>query len=305
MKLLITQGFSDYELLDSGDGRRLERFGKYILVRPDPQIIWKPSLAASEWEKADARFIQRDRGDKGDTGDRWDKRENIPEKWEMTYKDVKFYAKLSPFKHTGIFPEQHLMWDFISDVIMNEVKNPKKSFANTQDDKPKILNLFAYTGIASLVAARAGASVTHVDASYPTIGWGRENQALSNMDDKPIRWILDDCTKFVEREIKRGVKYDAIIMDPPVYGHGPKGEVWDFLKSFPYLLELCKQVLTDEPLFFLVNAYAISASFLTLENVLRDMMKDYGGTVESGELIIEEKSAKRLLSTGIYARWSA
>ncbi|HSX09032.1 MAG TPA: class I SAM-dependent methyltransferase [Candidatus Saccharimonadales bacterium] len=301
MRILSTPGWEDYELLDSGDGKRFERFGKYRLVRPDPQIIWKPRLSISEWQKADAEF---DAGKK-----EWVVRTHIPDKWLLKYKDISFYAKLSPFKHTGIFPEQTLQWEWISSVMVfsslkrqNQQRNNNSS--SNSDTNLRVLNLFGYTGIASLVSAVGGASVTHVDASRPTIGWARENQDASGLNSKPIRWILDDAVKFVQREVKRGVKYDGIIMDPPVYGHGPTGEKWDFNESFPTLLSLCRSILSENPSFILINAYAISSSALMLENVLADYVGDLKGTVEVGELALEEKSAKRLLSTGIFARWS-
>lgn len=277
MNVLKTAGWQDYELLDSGNGRRLERFGKYVLSRPDPQAVWEvgsPDL----WKSADAEF----------TNDKWIMK-NTPASWQISYKDLLFYVRPTPFKHTGVFPEQHLNWDFIAD--------------KTREDS-NVLNLFGYTGIASLIAAKAGAKVTHVDASKSAITWTRENQELSKLADKPIRWILDDALSFVQREIKRGVKYDGIIMDPPAYGHGPKGEVWDFNKDLPKLLNACKQVLSDKPLFFIINAYAVSASSLMLNNLLEDTMKSFGGSIEYGELVLEEKKRKRLLSTGIFARWS-
>lgn len=300
MNIDKTIGWDDYELIDSGNGYRLERFGRYILSRPDPQIIWKKKLPASVWYNSDAVF-ERDNEDKG----RWIRKNNLPDKWLMKYKNLSFFVKLTPFKHTGVFPEQHLQWDFIEDVILNEVKNPNRILRDAQDDRmPNILSLFAYTGIATLAAADAGAKVTHVDASYPAIGWARENQLASKLSDKPIRWIQDDCIKFVEREIKRGVKYDGIIMDPPAFGHGPDGKTWKFNYDFPHLLELCKQVLADKPLFIIVNAYAISSSALMLKNVMEDYLHDLNGKIEVGELALEEKQNKRLLSTGIFARCS-
>lgn len=276
----------NYELLDSGEGRRLERWGKYILDRPDPQIIWKKNLPSPEWQKADA-FFKRITEDKG----MWQSKSKIPEKWILEHEDVKFYAKLSPFKHTGIFPEQATQWDYIYSQITNH-KSPVT-----------ILNLFAYTGIVSLFAAKAGANVTHVDASRPAITWANENRALNN-DKWPIRWIIDDALKFTAREIKRGMKYDAIIMDPPAYGHGPAGEVWDFNRDFPKLLTNCQQILSNTPLFVLVNAYAISSSSITLANTLNDAFKSILGNIENGELTLKETSGGRLLSTGIWARWS-
>lgn len=281
---LINTGWDDYELIDSGNGEKLERFGKYTLVRPDPQLIWNPTLTRQEWEKADALFT-RITEDKGT----WQK--TMPEKWEMHYKNLTFICKLSPFKHTGVFPEQSLHWDF----IMQSIEKANR--------ETTVLNLFGYTGIASLAAAAAGAKVTHIDASYPAIGWGRENQALSKLEEKPIRWILEDCVRFVQREIKRGVKYDGIIMDPPKFGHGPKGERWQFEDMFGKLMELTTQILSPDPIFFLVNAYAISASSIMLGNVLSDHLGKYAGSLESGELLLKQTAGNRLVSTGIYAKW--
>lgn len=289
-QLLLPSPWSDYELLDSGHGKRLERFGKYTIIRPDPQCLWKPSLPQSEWEKSDAEFAQS--GKKGDEKGHWQTKV-VPSKWLLNYKNLRFYAKLSPFKHTGIFPEQAANWDFIEKILTN-LKTPPQ---------PKILNLFGYTGIASLIAAQSGAQVTHIDASYPTIGWARENQKASGLEDKPVRWILDDCLKFVEREMRRGNKYEGIILDPPVLGHGPNGEKWEFNVSFPKLLACCIKLLSEKKLFIIINAYAISASSLMLENVLKDHLTS--GSIESGELVLQESKSKRLLSTGIYARWSA
>lgn len=277
----------NYELIDSGDGRRLERFGEYLLDRPDPQIIWKKTLDQSEWEKCDA-YYKRITEDKGE----WINKGQVPEKWQIQHSGVKFWAKLSPFKHTGIFPEQSEQWDY----MYYKVKEEKR--------KIKVLNLFAYTGIATLFAAKAGAEVTHVDSSKPAITWANENRILNGMEDLPIRWIVDDAIKFTGREIKRGVKYDVIMMDPPVYGHGPAGEVWDFNKHFPELLKNCKQLLSVSPLFIMVNAYAISSSSITLANTLNDYFGDVGGRIENGELTLKENSGGRLLSTGIWARWN-
>jgi 23S rRNA (cytosine1962-C5)-methyltransferase len=286
MTILTSPGWDDYELLDSGYGFRLERFGKYRLVRPDPQIIWKTRLSLQDWKNVDARFDPEKK--------QWILNQTMPEKWLMHYAGVSFYAKLSPFKHTGVFPEQILQWEWIKKKIKDADKKPADI---------KILNLFGYTGIASLVCASLGASVAHIDASRPTLGWARENQAVSNLSDRPIRWILDDAMKFVQREVKRGVKYDGILMDPPIYGHGPGGETWDFNESFPKLLALCRKVVTQKPLFILINAYAISSSSVMLENVLNDYVSDMEGTIESGELALIEKSGGRLLSTGIFTRW--
>jgi 23S rRNA (cytosine1962-C5)-methyltransferase len=281
----------NYELIDSGDGRRLERFGDYILDRPDPQIIWKKILPPEGWNKADAIFRDRWINPAPQSGARINK--NVPQKWQMEHMGIKFWAKLTPFKHTGVFPEQSGQWEYINNQICKS--------ANSQIN---VLNLFAYTGIASLFAAKGGAKVTHVDASKPAITWANENRDLNGMQDAPIRWIVDDAVKFTEREIKRGVKYDAIIMDPPIYGHAPNGIPWDFNKDFPRLLENCKKILGDKPLFVLVNAYAISSSSITLANTLQGAFGNLGGNIENGELTLKETSGGRLLSTGIWAKWS-
>ncbi len=287
MQVHITKGWHEYELLDSGNQKRLERFGKYILKRPDPQAIWSPHLSLHAWEKADARFEKNKEGE-----EQWEKRTEVPDKWLMHYKNLSFFAKLTPFKHTGVFPEQHLQWDFVEEKI------------KTVNRPVSILNLFAYTGIASLVAANAGGQVTHVDSSKPTIAWAKENQMASGLQEKPIRWILDDVLKFVAREIKRENFYDGIIMDPPAYGHGPGGKVWEFNQSFPKLLHLCRQVLSKQPLFMIVNAYAISSSAIMLSNMLSEITHGLGGNIEVGELALQEKDTTRLLSTGIFGRWT-
>lgn len=281
MIILTAPNWSDYQLLDTGSGFRLEKFGKYILKRPDPQILWKPKLPKSEWDKADASF----------ENDKWIVKTKMPDKWLMEYQDLKFWVKLSPFKHTGIFPEQASQWNFIKEKITQSGR------------KISILNLFAYTGIASIACAKAGAKVTHLDASRPAIGWAKENQKASGLPENSIRWILDDALKFTQREIKRGIKYDGIILDPPIYGHGPEGEIWDFNKDFPKLLENCRQILSEKPLFIIINAYAISSSAIMLENMLKDL--NLKGKIEAGELALKESKSDdfgRLLSTGIFAR---
>ena len=290
MDVLQTNGWDQYELIDSGDGYRLEKFGKYTLQRPDPQVIWKKKAPESLWQKADAIF-QRTTADKG----QWVKENPLmSQQWPITYKNITLQMKLSPFKHTGVFPEQHIQWDSIESAVTDSAKQGKS---------PRILNLFAYTGAASLIAAQSGASVTHVDASKPAIAWARENQHLSHLDDKPIRWILDDCVKFLQREVKRGVKYDGIIMDPPVFGHGPQGNIWKFNDFFPELMELSSKVLSDTPLFIIVNAYAISSSSIMLENVFMDYFPNLGGNLKIGELALKESMGGRLLSTGQYLSW--
>lgn len=270
----------DYKLIDSGAGRRLERFGKYILDRPDPEVMWSKNLSELEWKKADAKFV-----------DKWTTNTNFPEKWEFEVDDLKINLKLTPFKHVGIFPEQKFEWDLISKLI-------------SLSSNPHILNLFGYTGVASLHALAAGAKVTHVDASRPAMTWFKENQRLSDLFDKPARIFIDDALKFTVREIKRGVKYDGVIMDPPVYGHGPNGEKWSFGKDFPTLLDNVCKILTKDPLFVIVNAYAISSSSVSLANILSDKLKSFGGNITNGELTLKEASTERILTTGIYAIWT-
>ena len=301
MIVLTTSGWTDYELLDSGGGYRLERFGSYTLARPDPQAIWDRQLDKDIWEHADATFSH----------DRWNLHTQIPQKWLFTYYHhgigtgqeirLKLWAKLTPFKHTGIFPEQSLQWEWMLAKLQNQ---SARQTPNEAKPEIKILNLFGYTGAASLIAASAGASVTHVDASKPSVAWAKENQAASGLSTRPIRWILDDVLKFTNRELKRGNHYDGIVMDPPVYGHGAKSEIWKFNESFPKLIKICQQLLSKNPLFLIINAYAISASSLMLENLLNDVTKDLGGTTEAGEIALAEKGSGRLLSTGIFGRWS-
>ena len=280
----------DYELLDSGNGRRLERFGKYILNRPDPEVLWQKNLPDSEWEKADAEFV-RSYEDKG----KWVTKGDFPEKWIITHNDLKVILKLSPFKHTGVFPEQEFEWDLINKLIKESVGKESK--------EPNILNLFGYTGVASLSALSAGAKITHVDASRPAITWFKENQKESGLDEKSARIIIDDAIKFTGREIKRGVKYDGIMMDPPVYGHGPNGEKWSFNKDFPVLLENVSKLLTEKPLFVIVNAYAISSSPTSIANIMQDKLKEFKGNITHGELTLKESNSERILSTGIYSIW--
>ncbi len=284
---LSPQGWIDYELLDSGEGAKLERFGKYTLVRPDKGIFWRRTLPAKRWEDVDAIF-QQPAGGEG----RWIQKRSVPDRWLMHYGELAFWARLTPFRHTGIFPEQAPQWDWIG----KQIRSARQSV--------NVLNLFAYTGIATLAAAAAGASVTHVDASRPTLAWARENASAAGLQDRPIRWILDDALKYVRRESRRGRRYDGIIMDPPVFGRGPQGEIWRFEKSFPLLLDACKEILSEQPLFILITAYAIQESSLLLYNLLSDWMKLNGGHIAVGELVLQDTAAHRPLSTAIYACWS-
>lgn len=293
LTLITPQNWSDFSLIDSGNGEKLEQYGQYVLRRPDPQILWQPTKPQADWQNADAEF-RRIREDKGF----WRGAPNMPEEWPVHWQDCTFLAKLSPFKHTGIFPEQAAHWGWFRPLIENRVAQAQEQGS----EPPHILNLFAYTGGASIVAAKAGARVTHVDASRSSIGWAKKNQEASGLDADSIRWILDDVLAFVQREVKRGVRYDGIIMDPPVYGHGPKGERWDFKSSLPRLLQLVSEVLVEQPLFVVLNAYAVSTSAITLGNLLEETMSEKSGEVSIGELALQEESG-RLLSTGIWSRW--
>jgi 23S rRNA (cytosine1962-C5)-methyltransferase len=290
--LLEAKNWKDYALLDSGDGLKLERFGNYVFVRPESQAMWKRALT-SEWKNADALFISTGE----ESGGHWDFKKKIDEQWMMHYplphskNGLTFKAMTTPGRHIGVFPEVASHWDFMADLI------------HRVDTPPNILNLFGYTGLATLAAASAGAKVTHVDASKKAVSWARENQELSGLGDAPIRWIVDDALKFVQREGKRGVKYDGIILDPPKFGRGPKGEVWEVYKSLPNLLETCHACLSDDPLFVVTTIYAVRASAIHVAQAMDDMMKGFSGKIEMGELVTREQSAGRLLSQAVYARW--
>ena len=297
-RIETTNATGDYELLDSGDGEKLERYVKIMIARPDPQALWHKLLPDATWKKADAYFKREKavtRGDGSSSGRDagWQTRFVVPDRWEIGFDKLRFLIKLSPFKHTGLFPEQASNWDWIREKI----KSAKRTV--------QVLNLFGYTGGATLAAAQVGAEVCHLDGSKTAIGWARDNATASGLAAKPIRWILDDARKFVEREIKRGRRYDGIIMDPPAFGHGPNGEVWKIEEDFPKLLEVCREALSDKPLFFLINGYASGYSALAYKNNLLGVMKGYEGTIEVGELTIGESQSDRLLPCGIFARWSA
>lgn len=288
IEITIPQG--DYALLDSGEGEKLERYGKYVLARPDPQALW-PKHLQKEWAGADAVFIRR-----GKTVE-WKKKKTLPKEWPVSIGGFTMEIRPTSFKHTGLFPEQLPNWTWIGKKIADEkLKNKGK--------KISVLNLFGYTGGATLACAKAGAEVVHLDGSKMAITWARKNAALSGLEAAPIRWILDDAIGFLRREVKRGNRYDGIIMDPPAFGHGPKGEVWRIEEQFAELLELCKNVLSSDPLFFLINGYASGYSPIAYENNLKEMMRSTGGTIEIGELTIAEANSNRLLPAGIFARWS-
>lgn len=287
LKIVATRPSKDYELLDSGDGEKLERYGKYTFRRPDPQALWQKNLSEKEWNNSHFSF-RRD-GKKGD----WIVAPGVPERWQIDFGTLKFWIRPTAFKHTGLFPEQLPNWEWMQKVITSSKRK-----------EIKVLNLFGYTGGASLACAKAGASVVHVDGSKVAIGWGKDNAALSGLSEKPIRWILDDAREFVRREIKRGNKYDGIILDPPAFGHGPNKELWKIEEHLPDLLKMCGEVLSDAPLFFLINGYASGYSAIAYENNLTPMLEQYGGSFEKGELTIEESKTGRLLPCGIFARWS-
>ena len=296
--LLESSRWIDYALIDSGDGLKLERFGRYVFVRPESQAMWKRTLD-SEWKNAHAVF--QPTGE--ESGGHWDFKKKVDEKWEMRHtlthgpspnargESLRFWAMTTPGRHLGVFPEVAAHWDWCSDLIVRS------------KEQPNILNLFGYTGLATLAAASAGAKVTHVDASKKSVSWARDNQALSNLADKPIRWIVDDALKFVQREARRGAKYDGIILDPPKFGRGPKGEVWEVYKSLPTLLESCRECLSNDPLFVVTTIYAVRASAIHVAQAMEDMMSAFEGKIDMGELVTREQSAGRLLSQAVYARW--
>jgi len=289
--ILEVQPNADYALLDSGAGRKLEQYGPYRIVRPEGQAIWQPAWPDKEWDKADAVFT----GDTDEEGiGRWRfPKAPLGETWPMRHDGIDYLGRFTSFRHVGVFPEQASHWDHMAGLI-RDAKRPVK-----------VLNLFGYTGLASLVAARAGAEVTHVDASKKAIGWARENQEVARLTDKPIRWIVEDAMKFAEREERRGSRYDIVLFDPPAYGRGPKGEVWHLFEHLPALADLCRSILTPRPLAVVLTAYSIRASFFATHALVRDTFAGMGGRVESGELVIRETSAGRALSTSLFSRWVA
>jgi len=294
---LESSHWTDYALLDSGDGLKLERFGNYVFVRPESQAMWKRALDV-EWKQAHAIF--QPTGE--ESGGHWDIKKKVEEKWEMRYildpslvtkGELRFWGMTTPGRHLGVFPEVASHWDWFSGLIAQSKK------------ESNVLNLFGYTGLATLAAAHAGAKVTHVDASKKSVSWARDNQALSNLTERPIRWIVDDALKFVQREVRRGTKYDGIILDPPKFGRGPKGEVWEVYKSLPNLLEACRECLSEDPLFVVTTIYAVRASAIHVAQAMEDMMDGFEGKIEMGELVTREQSAGRLLSQAVYAKWES
>jgi len=326
--LLSSPNWKDYELLDSGDGLKLERFGLYTFVRPEVQALWTRSLPGVSWDSSHAVF--QPSGE--ESGGHWTFLKKVPEQWEMKYSlnpgafkqlgtrpkvrgELCFSVMTTPGRHLGVFPECAAHWDWMAGLINGHLgahretrdftKRFSTGFSSTKGTVVNVLNLFGYTGLASLACVAAGAQVTHVDASKKSVSWAQANQIHSRLAEKPVRWIVDDALKFVEREARRGVKYDAILLDPPKFGRGPKGEVWEVYKSLPKLLQACREVLSDQPLFVVLTIYALKLPAIHAYSALAEMMKGYSGNLECGELVTEEKSAGRLLSQAVFARWNS
>ncbi len=288
----IANQWKDYKILDMADGQKLEKWGDIILSRPDPQIIWKQKSFPEKWNKINATYHRSKTG-----GGSWEFNKKLPQKWQIKYKDLTFNIKPMGFKHTGLFPEQAVNWDWMIETI-KQAKEKRKS-------EIKVLNLFAYTGGATVACLSAGASVCHVDSSKGMTTWAKENVVSSGLEDRSVRFIVDDVIKFVNREIRRGNTYDAIIMDPPSYGRGANGEVWQFENNLYDLVELCTKVLSKKPLFFLINSYTTGISSKVLEDIIYlTVAKKYKGKIESGEIGLPMEESKLILPCGIYGRWS-
>ena len=287
----IARDWKDYEILDMADGMKLERWGNVVLTRPDPQIVWKDRSFKKLWNETFAVYERSSSG-----GGAWNYKKVVPKQWNVKYKNLTFNVKPMGFKHTGIFPEQAVNWDFMIEKIKNERTRTGR--------KIKVLNLFAYTGCTSVACLSAGAEVTHIDSSKGMIEWAKENVKSSGLIDRPIRFLIDDVIKFVNREIRRGNKYDAIIMDPPSYGRGANGEVWHFEENISGLVDLCMNILSDDPLFFLINSYTTGISSQVLENILiMKMPKKIKGTYSNGEIGLPMTNSKLILPCGIFAKW--
>lgn len=298
LAILTTPGWDDYALLDSGAGKKLERFGANTIVRPEPQAIWQPSGAAAAWDAADAFFDAKPgdgkAGDEDDNWGRWRFARDLPPEWSVAYRDIRVACRFTAFRHVGLFPEQAPHWDWVAD------RKP----AVADGARPKLLNLFAYTGAASLVAAAAGYEVTHVDASKKAIAWAKENQAASGLTQAPIRWICEDATKFVAREVRRGNRYHGILLDPPKFGRGPANETWRIEEGLMPMLADCATLLAPGPSFLMLTAYAIRLSALSLLEAARDPLGALGGNLEAGELAVAQRAGGRYLSTSLYVRWT-
>ncbi len=284
---LTTPDWQDYDLLDSGDGRKLERFGPHTLIRPEAQASWRPALPAADWKDADAEFHMT-----GSQGGVWTYRRPMEKSWSIGYKVLRFRVRAAESRQVGVFPENASHWDWISEQV-------------AAAGRPvHVVNLFGYTGLASLAAAQAGARVTHVDASKKAVAWARENQSLSGLADRPVRWIVDDALSYVRREERRGVRYDGLIMDPPAFGRGPDGEVWTLATLFPLLCQACRAVLSPQPLFIVITGYTREMSLEFLRQMASSMVPGEGGSLSTGQLATRERSAGRLLVNSLFARWA-
>ncbi len=287
--VMRTEGWADYALLDSGGGRKLERYGPYRVVRPEPQALWAPSLPAQVWEAADATFDPTDEDDAG----RWRFTGTPLETWPLSWKDVRFHGRFTAFRHLAFFPEQAANWAWLDAQVRGH------------GGQPKVLNLFGYTGVASLVMAAAGASVTHLDASKKAVAWARENAELSALADRPIRWIVEDARRYAQREVRRGSRYDGIILDPPKYGRGPAGKVWRLFENLPELTYLCAELLSESASFLILNTYAERISGVALSGLLSEKLSQRSGTIKWGELALAQEGGARQVGMSFYARWAA
>lgn len=288
LEVLRARGWDHYALIDSGGGHKLERYGAVTVIRPEPQAMWRPAAPEEVW-RADAEFT----GAHEEEGPgRWRADRALPETWPLPYRGVTLGCRLTAFRHIGVFPEQRAHWDWMIDR------------AGAMPGPPRVLNLFGYTGAATLLLAAAGAHVTHVDASKKAIAWARENQALSGLEDRPIRWICEDAQKFAAREVRRGRQYEAVILDPPKFGRGPKNEVWNILDDLPALLADVARLLSPEAGFLVLTAYALRASALAMHNLLAESLAGHRGSLASGELALVEEASGRLLPTSLFSRWS-
>lgn len=284
----FSSDWQDYQLLDCSSGERLERWGKVTLIRPDPQVVWQTPKTHPLWRKADAVYHRSNTG-----GGKWEVRSRIPDRWEIGYRDLRFNVKTMGFKHTGVFPEQAVNWDYVSEKI------------RAANRPVKVLNLFGYTGAATVSALKAGAQVVHVDASKGMVQWAKENALSSGVADRPVRWIVDDCIKFVQREIRRGNRYDILIMDPPSYGRGPGGEVWKLENEIYHFVELCREVLSESPIAVLINSYTAGLSPAVMQYILGTLIvPKFGGSVESEEIGLPVQASGLLLPCGATAIWT-
>jgi len=291
--VMRTTGWSDYALLDSGNGKKLERYGPYTVVRPEPQCFWSPRLPTKAWEDADAVFDPSDEDEAG----RWRFKGKPIEKFPLAWGEAKFHGQFTPFRHLAFFPEQAANWAWQDQRV--------RAFAKSSGRQPKILNLFGYTGVASLVCAAAGAAVTHVDASKKSVGFARENAAFAALEDKPIRWIVEDARRFVAREVRRGNVYDGIILDPPKFGRGAEGEVWRLFEDLTELTTNCAQLLSDDASFLLMNAYAARVSGAAMSGLLSQVLDGRSGVIDWGELSLVEEKGDRQIGLSFFARWSS